>query len=35
MVVDGDAPFSAVSSSSEVVRAQWNGYADNVADYFV
>jgi hypothetical protein len=33
MVVDGDAPFSALSS--EVVRAQWNGYEDNVANYFV
>ena len=33
MVVDGDAPFSALSS--EVVRAQWNGYVDNVANYFV
>jgi hypothetical protein len=32
MVVEGGAPFSAVSS--KVVRAQWNGYADNVANYF-
>jgi hypothetical protein len=33
MVVEGDAPFSALFS--EAVRAQWNGYADNVANYFV
>ncbi len=31
--VEGDAPFSALSS--EVVRAQWNGDEDNVANYFV
>jgi hypothetical protein len=33
MVVDGDAPFSALFS--EVVRTMWTGDEESIANYFV